>query len=62
LLRKQFGVDISLDYKNPQGTLEFIDIFNKYMNIEGIYERNKQIILKTKGKKSVISYFPTYLK
>lgn len=62
LLRKQFGVDISLDYKNPQGTLEFIDIFNKYMNIEDIYERNKQIILKTKGKKSVISYFPTYLK
>jgi hypothetical protein len=32
------------------------------MNIEEIYERNKQLILKTKGKKSVISFFPTYLK
>lgn len=62
LLREVFGVDVSIDYNNPRGATEFIDIFNNYLNLRDVYERNKFLILNSKGAKGVFSYFPAYLK
>ena len=61
LLSKIFGVNIQLDEYSTQGDYKLIlDTLNEFLNIKEVYERNIQLIKNTKGKKSVISFYPTY--
>lgn len=62
LIQDFFNAPIDPELTSPRKVMEFLDVFNSFMNIQDIYERNKQLILKAEGQKGVFSFFPFYLK
>lgn len=63
LLKEKFGVDIEFyGYSNNFNTdfKNIIELINSCLNLKQVYERNKQLIKVTKGKKAVFSFYPTY--
>lgn len=61
LLREVFGQELTVDLDKPQDAKMLIDALNSTLNIKEVYERNLEMLeLSTGGRKSVISFFPTY--
>ena len=60
LLKYIFNANITVDFTNKDSIKQFVDALNKYLNLKEVYERNVFLIANSKGKKSVISFFPTY--
>lgn len=61
LLCEVFGQELTVDLDKPQDAKMLIDALNSTLNIKEVYERNLEMLeLSTGGRKSVISFFPTY--
>lgn len=61
LLREVFGQELTISLDKPQDAKMLIDALNSTLNIKEIYERNIEMLeLSIGGRKSVISFFPTY--
>lgn len=61
LLREVFGQELTISLDKPQDAKMLIDALNSTLNIKEVYERNLEMLeLSTGGRKSVISFFPTY--
>lgn len=61
LLREVFGQELTISLDKPQDAKMLIEALNSTLNIKEIYERNVEMLeLSIGGRKSVISFFPTY--
>ncbi len=61
LLSKVFNQDLQIKLEDSKDVKTLIDALNSVLNIKEVYERNmKTLELSKGGRKSVISFFPTY--
>lgn len=60
LLQTVFNANITVDLSDDDSITNLIGTINNYMNLKDVYNRNIELIKKTEGQKSVISWFPTY--
>ena len=61
LIQTFFGTKMAPRLDNSKEVVTFIDLFNDCLNLKDAYERNKSLIMNSKGQKGVFSYFGTYL-
>ena len=61
LLSKVFNKDLQINLQDSKDVKTLIDALNSVLNIKEVYERNiRTLELSKGGRKSVISFFPTY--
>lgn len=61
LLREVFGQELHISLDSARDTKVLIDAINAVLNIKDVYERNLEMLTVSEGgRKSVISFFPTY--
>lgn len=61
LLSQVFNRDLQINLQDSKDVKTLIDALNSVLNIKKVYERNmKTLELSKGGRKSVISFFPTY--
>lgn len=59
-LRRMFGKDINVNLMNLNSVKDLIDTLNGALQFKEIYERNRALILETKGQKNITTWFGGY--
>jgi hypothetical protein len=59
-LRRIFGKDINVNLMNLNSVKDLIDTLNGALQFKEIYERNRALILETRGQKNITTWFGGY--